>query len=323
MFETSRRSLLALIAGLPIFRGARAGVSDTFSLVPGDTDGLVLRYRQDQRHVRNGTLGHHSRAIVLLEMLLRDDDVRVAHWTTERSELVDADPRMRPLLEAMQAMWEGVPVDLALDGDGQVIGLADPDRMRALATASMDRLIAMLTADPARAPLAPAIRAASQPVLASDAYLAGTLTKEPAILLGAMGRAFRVGDPLELRSTLPSPLGADEIPVLGRFDVRGIDAQRHQAELGWMMVVDRPRLSESVAAGVGDMARRLAAALPSGEGVAPPPEVPAMDFDDRATFVVDTATAWPIRVRHVRRVSSGPASREDTIELVRIDDGAA
>lgn len=324
MFQTTRRSLLSLIAGLPIFRSARADVPDTFSLVPGDTDGLVMRYRQDLRHVRNGALGHHSRAVVSLEILLREDDVWVARWTTERSELVDADPRMRPMLQALQSMWEGVPVDLALDGDGQVLGLADPDKMRALATASMDRMIAMLTADPARAPLAPAIRAAMQPVLGSDAYLAGSLTKEPAILLGAMGRAFRVGEPLELRSTLPSPFGTDEIPVLGRFNVRGIDAERQRAELGWMMVIDRPRMARSVAAGVQDIATRIAAAAPhadaSAASAASALEGAELDFDDRAEFVVDTATAWPVRVGHVRRVSSGPASREDTIELVRLDD---
>jgi len=197
--------------------------------------------------------------------------------------------------------------------------------MRARLAVSMDRMVGLLGADPARAALAPAIRAATAPVLESDAFITGALVKEPAILLGAMGRAFRVGEPLELRSTVVSPLGADEIPVLGRFTVRGIDPDRHQAELGWMMVVDRPRLARSIAAGVDDIGRRLAAAGPGVDGAtAPaPPEDLAIDFDDRADFVLDTATAWPIRVRHVRRVSSGPASREDTLELVRIDDADA
>jgi len=326
MFETTRRSLLSLIAGLPIFRGARAEVPDAFLLVPGDIDGEVLRYRQDLRHVRNGAPGLHSRSVVSVERLLREDDLWVARWTVERAEIVDADPRLRPLLEALQAMWQGVPVDLLLDGGGQVAGLADPAQMRALLAVSMERMVGLLTADPARAALAPAIRAATTPVLESDAFITGTLVKEPAILLGAMGRAFRVGEPLELRSTVVSPFGADDIPVLGRFTVRGIDPERHQAQLGWVMVVDRPRLASAVAAGVGDIARRLASAGPRVEGAAPtgsPLEGVAMDFDDRADFVVDTATARPVRVRHVRRVSSGPASREDTLELVRIDDATA
>jgi len=328
MFETSRRSILSLIAGLPIFRRAHADLPDTFSLVPGDMNGQVLRYRQDSRQVRNGALACHSRSVVSVEFLLREDDLWVARWMTERSELVDADPRMRPLLEALQSTWERVPVDLLLDGDGRVAGLADPQEMRALATASMERMVQRLTADPAQAPLAPAIRAAMQPLLAGDAYIAGALTKEPAILLGAMGRQFRVGTPLELRSAVSSPFGTDEIPVLGRFTVRGIDVHRRRAELGWMMVVDRPRMAQSVAAGLHDMVQRIAAANPRPDDAAPaadalPFAAAAMDFDDRADFVVDLATASPIRVRNVRRVSSGPAAREDTLELVRLDDAGA
>jgi len=283
----------------------------------------MLRYRQDQRQERNGAIAHHSRSVVSVELLRRDDDAWVARWTTERCELVEADPRMRPLLEAMLAMWQGVPIDLLLDGEGQLGGLADPQQMRALAAASMARVVDLLAADPARAPLASAIRAAMQPVLASDACIAGALVKEPTILLGAMGRQFRVGEPLELRSSLPSPFGTDGIPMLGRFTVRGIDPSRHQAELGWMMVVDRPRLARSVAAGVHDMATRLAAAAPnaedSGACAAAALDGAAFHFDDRGDFVVDTATAWPVSVRHVWRVRSGPASREDTLELVRLD----
>ena len=43
-----------------------------------------------------------------------------------------------------------------------------------------------------------------------------------------------------------------------------------------------------------------------------------LDFDDRADFIVDTATAWPVNVRHVRRISSGQSSRIDTVELTRL-----
>ncbi len=311
MFKTSRRSLLTLIAGLPIFRGVRAAVPDTFALVPGDVVGQVFRYRQDLRHVRDGALGHHSRAIVSLEILARDDDGWLARWTTSASELVDADPRVRPMLQVLQAMWDGVAIDLHLAPGGQVLGLADADAMIARAAASLDRMIELMSADPARAPLAGQVRAAMQQVIGNPAYLAGTLTKEPAILLGAMSREFRVGEPLELRSHVQSPLGDEQIAVLGRFSVRGIDDRKGQADIGWMMVVDRARLSQAVGGGVGRIADQMAVAAPDVDL--------SLDFDDRADFIVDTATAWPLRVRHVRRVSSGPAAREDTLEFVRLD----
>jgi hypothetical protein len=311
MFKTSRRSLLSLIAGLPIFRGALASPPDTFSLVPTDVVGRVFRYRQELRHVRNGALGHHSRAIVSLEVLARDDEGWLARWTTRESEVVDADPRVRPMLEVIQAMWDDVPVDLRLAPGGQVLGLADMPAMSARAAASLDRMIASISADPARAAAAEQMRAAMQPVLANEAYLAGTLTKEAAILLGAMSREFRVGEPLEVRSQVPSPLGDGQIAMLGRFSVRGIDERRGQADIGWLMVVDPGGLSQSVGAGVQALADRMGAETAVADM--------SLDLADRADFLIDTATAWPIRVRHERRVSSAAFGREDTLVLTRLD----
>lgn len=43
-----------------------------------------------------------------------------------------------------------------------------------------------------------------------------------------------------------------------------------------------------------------------------------MEFDDRGDFIVDTATAWPVKVRHLRRFSSTHGSRVDTVELTRL-----
>lgn len=44
---------------------------------------------------------------------------------------------------------------------------------------------------------------------------------------------------------------------------------------------------------------------------------------DRADFIVDTASAWPVRVSHVRRVSAAGRSRVDCIELTRLADPLA
>ena len=39
-----------------------------------------------------------------------------------------------------------------------------------------------------------------------------------------MGRDYCVGEPLEVRTRIPSPMGTGEIPILGRFQVRGISS---------------------------------------------------------------------------------------------------
>jgi hypothetical protein len=277
--------------------------------------------------VRNGAIGHRSRSQVTLEIHGRVDDGWLARWTVSRSELLEVDPPMRPLIEALQSLWDDVAIDLLLDAGGRVVGLADPAAMQALGAISLERLVALLSADPVRAPLAGALRAAMQPVLANGGFLAQSLVKEAAILLGAMGHDYRVGEPLEVRTRIPSPLGSGEIPILGRYAVRGIDARGARADIGWLMVIDRASAAHTVGSEVLDVVRRIEAVRPAIDHTPSAPlaastvtdALASLDFDDRGDFVVDTTTAWPVSVRHVRRVSAATGSRVDTVELTRIE----
>jgi len=328
VFKTTRRALLTLIGGLSVFRAARSGSPETFTLVPHLARGQVLRYRQESKLVHNGVVGHRFRSTVTLEIRDRIAGGWLARWTSSGGELLEADPRVRPMLEVLQAMWDGVAIDLVLDDGGHLAGLADRAAVRALGAESLDRLVALLSADPARAPMAGPLRAAMQPTLDDGGLLARSLLKEPGILLGAMGRDFRVGEPLEVRTRIPSPMGTGEIPILGRFQVRGISSRDSRAEIGWLMVIDRASAAPILGEGILDVVRRIETARPTApadEESRPVSEstvanaMVAMDFDDRGDFVVDTATAWPVSVRHTRRVSAAAGSREDTVELTRLD----
>jgi hypothetical protein len=161
VFSSTRRTLLTMIGGLSIFRAARSGEEDTFTLVPELAPGQVQRYRQDLKLVRNGMIGHRSRSTVTLEVRERIAGGWLVRWTSSGGELLEADPHVRPMLEVLQALWDGVALDLLLDEGGRVAGLADPAAVRALGETSLDRLAALLSADPARAPMATALRAAT------------------------------------------------------------------------------------------------------------------------------------------------------------------
>jgi hypothetical protein len=326
VFSSTRRTLLTLIGGLSVFRAARSDAADTFTLVPKLAPGQMQRYRQNLQLVRNGMIGHRSQSTVTLEIRERIAGGWLARWTSSGSQLVEADPRVRPMLEVLQALWDGVAIDLLLDEGGRVAGLADPAAVRALGEMSLDRLAALLSADPARAPVAPVLRAAMQPTFADGGMLSQSLLKEPAILLGAMGHDYRVGAPLEVRTRISSPMGSGEIPILGRYQVRGISARDSQADIGWLMVIDRASAARILGAEMLDVVRRVEAAMPAPAGGQPEPiagstvaDVAAtLDFDDRGDFIIDTATAWPVSVRHLRRISSGGGSRVDTVELTRL-----
>lgn len=277
--------------------------------------------------MRDGVTAHRSRSTVTLEIRERVAEGWLARWTTSGSELIEADPRVRPILEAMQALWDDIAIDLVLDEDGRLTGLADFAAVREHGLKSLDSLVAKLAADPTRVPLAHMLRAAVQTTLVNGKLLAQSLLKEPAILLGAMGHDYGVGEPFEVRTRIASPMGSGEIPVLGRYKVRGISTHEPRADIGWLMVLDHASTARTVGSEVLGVVRQFEIARAATAGQQQEPvadsvvtEIAAtIDFDDRGDFVVDTATAWPVSVHHVRRVSSGAGSRVDTVELTRLD----
>jgi len=170
------------------------------------------------------------------------------------------------------------------------------------------------------------VRSALLPILGNDAYIAQSVLKEVSILLGAMGREYRVAEPLEVRSSVPSPLGTGEIPILGRFTIRAVNARAHRASLGWLMVVDRRQAARLVSGELQAPIDQLADAAAEGREEHTPIDTrgladtatAALDLDDRGDFDVDTASAWPTRVKHTRSMSAAGASRVDTVEFSRL-----
>ncbi len=325
-FKTTRRALLGLIGGLSVFRASRSGAQDTFTLVPALAPGQMLSYRQDLRLVRDGVIGHCSRSTVTLEIRERIVGGWLARWTSSGGELLEADPRLRPALEVMQAMWDGVAIDLLLDDCGRVDGLADQAAVQVRGAESLDRLVPLVVSNPAHAPIAHTLRSALQPLLADGGALTQSLLKEPAILLGAMGHDYRVGEPLDVRTRVRSPMSSGEVPVLGRYQVRGISSREGRADIGWLMVIDRASAALNIGTEILDFVRHMEAARPATSGEPTPPITAAsitdytrtLDLDDSADFIVDTTTGWPVSARHVRRVSAGSSSRIDTVELTRL-----
>lgn len=320
-FESTRRALLGLISSLPIFRPAHASDPASATLVPVLAEGQSFRYRKESEQWRNGALSFRSTSHVSLQVLQRLDGGWLVRWTEDDDGLLEADARVLPMLQSMQDLWDGLPVDLVLDEQGRLAGLADPERVQALAAASLDRIVgSMPDEEPDCGVTKEGLRAMLAPILGDGTYLSQSLLKQPAILMGAMGLTYRVGEPLEVTSMAASPVGGGEIPLLSRYSLRGVDAARGRAELGWLMVIDRRRAASAIAPALHDM---VDAAGSSAAAASAKPLIDAalaqLDLDDRGDFIVDTSTAWPLQVRHERRATSGPGSRFDRLVLTRLE----
>lgn len=306
MFETTRRSLLALAGALAIFRPARAAGPRAFTLVPALQPGQRMSYRLDRHVERNGATGLRSTARVQLEIVARVDDGWHARWSADETRILEVPEAQRALFEALAAPWDSLPMDLMLDDGGRVAGLVEIERLRRRLQDAVDRVLPLVPG--MNDQLMPIVRSLLQPFMDSDAYVAQSLLKDVSILLGAMGRDYSVGRPLTLPGSAPSPLGSGQVPTLGRFELRAVDGARGEADLGWLMALDEKRLSRLTTAELATIAGPVAGEL----------DALRLDFADRGDFVVDIHDAWPVRVKHERRIAAGAVSREDTLEFTRL-----
>jgi hypothetical protein len=198
---------------------------------------------------------------------------------------------------------------------GRLIDLENAGEMRGLCLAAMERSLKALAAQPGWAQAIPAVRQAMQAAIGSEDLVRDLVLKEPHILFGAMGRRYGAETPLEVRTTLASPLGGGEIPVIGRFAVRRVEPRRHRAELGWLMASDRRAAADAAEAAVEELMANMELEPPEGM------QLPgAIDLDDRADFVVDTRSAWPLSVHFTRRLTAGGQQRVDTVHITSLGD---
>ena len=327
---TTRRGLLKSIGSLATFRPAPELGPDTFRLVPVLADGQSVRYRLIQSQHRQGMRTTEARSDATLTVVRHEGGGRCLRWLAGPCGVSHADPTMQALLRSLQSVWDGVPLDVHLDDGGHLGGLANLATVRRQACESLDLAVRRMAGDATSAPLVPHVQAAVRSLVLDESLLTQALLKEVRLLFGFADRAFRVGEPLEVRERVASPLGAGTVPVLGRFHLRSVDARTGEASLNWLMVVDRGGLAAGVKAGLEPMTASLAALVPPAPDVpdASPPvdakasvrdAVDTVDLDDRAEFRINTRTGWPVSVHHVRRVGAGAEARVDTLEMVRLE----
>ncbi len=302
-----RRGLLGLIAALPIFaRRAEAG-PPSFELEPGLVAGQHWRYAFERKVQRGGQVMHWYRATLRLRVLESGADGTLLEWIEGDQVIVEAHPSRRPVMEMGFEIARDLPIVVALDAAGGVRSLANLDVVRTHCLALMDALAARWRDRPDTAALADNLLPAMKAAYATDAMVAAATLKEPMLLLGAMGRRFGADEPVEFRTALANPLGGEPLPAIARFAIRDVRPGEHQAELGWLMVSDPVATDSMAREGAATAANVVAAAVGPDKArlAADAAALPAITLEERGDYVVDTATAWPVRVTHARTLRAG------------------
>jgi len=302
-----RRGLLGLIASLPIFgRSAEAG-PPSFELVPALPAGLQRTYKFERKVTRHGAVLHWYRAPLRLRVVETGDDGTLLEWIEGEQTIVEAHPSRLPLLELGLAALRELPLHVQLDGTGRVEALVNLQTVREHSLALVDRMADLWRARPETAELADKMLPAMKAAYATDAMVAAQSLKEPMLLLGAMGRRFGADEPVQFRTALGNPLGGPPLPAIARFAIRDVRRRAGQAELGWLMVSDPVATDAAARAGVAKAVDVAAAgAVHKAQAIADAAtELPAITLEERGDYVIDLATAWPVRVTHARTVRAG------------------
>jgi hypothetical protein len=309
MTEVKRRTLLGLLASLPIFgRCADAG-PPSFELIPALQAGRQWRFAFERKVTRGGAVMHWYRAPLHVRVLEVDAGGALLEWVEGAQTIVDADPQRRPLLALGLAAMREVPLRLRVDAAGRVLAIANAAEVRAMCLALMDAAAAQFSADPDARDVVDQMLPALKAAYASDQMVAAATLREPMILFGAMGRRFGADEPVEFRTALANPLGGAPLPAIARFAIRAVQPRAGRAELGWLMVSDPVAMTATAQAGV-DTAARIANDAVDGDIAAP--ALPPVSLEERGEFVVDTASAWPVRVTHARTVRVGALAQVDS-----------
>ncbi len=310
----TRRTLLQLLGGLSIFRPAISRPA-AFLLSPAFNVGQARRYRLEIDQRRDGVCALQCVMDVSLAVRARQEQGWVLDWCIDRCEVLDAQPDMRPLLSALGRFSAGFAMEVLVDAGGAVLGFVDADAVQRRMAQNADQAIEVARTERPHDPLLAQIRSVMSVLVGNRSVLDHTLLKELRMLLGGLGREYQVGEVEEVRTRVPSMFGTGEVPVLGRVSVHEARVDKREIELGWLMVIDT-----QTAGAV--MARELAQLQPAdgrrnpwaAQGAIPLYEATSrLDFDDRATLVIDLDTAWPIRGEHVRRISAGARERLERV----------
>lgn len=250
----------------------------------------------------NGAAGtNKSTTPFTVEVLSKTDEGgHVVAWTWGETKFEASNP-VTPLMRKFNNLATGMRLELEVDAQGGVEKLRNAEAVQKKFAEAMDMIRAELEALGLDAQtLEATFKTLGTPESATQAAI-----KEPQVFFMGSGGEMIVGQPIETDLELPNAYGGDPFPAKSIFTLTKVDDATQQLHIDWKQELDGPKAAKILKV---TLEKRLGRELPDEQ-------LPKYSINDRASFVVERASAWPVKVTHSRAVVSGPAKQVDGLEF--------
>jgi hypothetical protein len=255
----------------------------------------VLERTRDRDRAGKRLVSAKSRTPITVRIRSAEPDPLVLVWTAGETALDDPAQAANPLVRGLANVARDLSVELVLDPETAAIrAVRNWPELQLATRKALDQ-----TFEAAGGALPPdqsdAIRRQFERMFASEGAVVHTFARDAQILLLPVGRAYDSARPLEYDAKLPNPIGGEPIPARGSFTVRSQDPATGRLVVDWTQSVD-PELTLKIL-------ETSFAQLPAGvkEKLPKKPEIlRSINIEDRANFVLDTSSGWPIELQYSR-----------------------
>ncbi len=300
---------LVMLGSIVLAAGGHAQDDGTFVDLPADWQGgetyrlELVKQREDYAgpSLQQAT---EARTLIDVEVLNKREDGFVIRWTFGRTEVKSNSAANAPVLTEMMNLAENLRLDMLTDDFGSVAGLENKDEVAAHYRMTIDRMIRAfkkmgLSSD------ASAQLQAGVAHLAEPDWVEATALNEPSLFYAASGGQYELGVPLEYEDNLPNPLGGRPFPSKAHFLLLEVNPDDRRAVVEWRQSLDPGTTTAIMRETMTAMAQQMGQPPPADE------DLPPIRIEDKARFLFDTETGWPISVSHERNMVLGAQRRID------------
>ncbi len=274
--------------------------------------GKAYHYERVKERVVNGKSGIKGRTRVEVKVLEGNKDGYLIQWAFGETEIL-GNPPEKTAARQVANLLKGIKFKIRTDPYGRAKSLVDKGVVLELTQAAGKAVVRSLKArglwskDKNR-------HLEDIELFLDDANFERALLKEPTIFFTPSGGTYDLKKKQCYRDQIPNPFDGDPFPVQAWFYLDSYRSETNRASLKWEYILDAHRARSILRKTVKQMARRKGVKGPSEK------DLPRFSWKERAAYVYDTETGFPVSVRYTGKYRIKKKTQIDRLTYTRVAD---